>query len=415
MVRRPDGQVEHVRLSESQLRSVGGSAQLDRRRVRLAVTRPSTVPRFGVRVGSADAPHVVTGIRDVQPIRPEDAPVALRPDAKATPYATILCRFPDFPDVSPGTVADAERAMGTTYPGVAHFFDEVSDGRVNLSAGSRVFGWYTMPNPRSTYLPGSSLNTTQAGADCAAAADADVNFPDYVGVNFIFNTDIGCCAYGGGGGLSLDGGPRGYAMTWLHGDFRNIGVIKHEMGHSMGLQHSSGPYGLVYDSKWDVMSWAAWYAVPGTPFVTGSHFNAYGKRQLGWIPESRQFTVTPGTHTILLESSALPGDNSNYLMARIPAPGYASNEYFTLEARGAAGYDLPLPGAGVVMYRVGGGGATPSNVVDPDGNFEPSDKGAVLEPGEWYLDRANGIRVRVQERVGNAYRVSISLNDYPRL
>src|SRR5687768_13264828 len=63
MVRRPDGQVEHVRLTESQLRSVGGSSQLDRRRVRLAVTRPSTLPRFGVRVGSADAPHVVTGIR----------------------------------------------------------------------------------------------------------------------------------------------------------------------------------------------------------------------------------------------------------------------------------------------------------------------------------------------------------------
>ena len=416
LVRRPDGQVEYVQLSQAQLRSVGGVAQLDRRRVRLAVTRPSTLPRFGAAIGSAEAPHVVTAIRDIQPLRPEDAPIALRPDAKSTPYVTLLCRFPDFPDVNPGTRADAERGMSTTYPGVAHFFDEVSDGRIDLGAGSRVFGWYTMPKARSFYLPGSQINTSTAATDCAAAADADVNFADYVGVNFIFNTDIGCCAFGGGGGLSLDGGPRGYAMTWLHGDniFR-IGTVKHEMGHSMGLQHSSGPYGLVYDSKWDVMSMVDWYAVPGTPFSTGAHYNAYGKRILGWIPESRQFTVTPGTHTILLESSALPGDNANYLMARIPAPGYAPHEYFTLEARGIAGYDLPLPGAGVVMYRIGGGGATPSNVVDPDGNFEPSDKGAVLEPGEWYLDRANGIRVSVQERVGNAFRVTISLNDFPRV
>ncbi|MBL8997833.1 MAG: putative Ig domain-containing protein [Gemmatimonadetes bacterium] len=395
-----DGTTLRVGIARGLAEPYGGLDALDRRRVRVALRDGQVTAIRGI-----DAPAAGT--------LPEARLLAGL--AQPRPYVTLLCAFPDFPDIRPATLAEAERAMGGTYPGMAHYWDEVSNGEISM-AGSIVRGWYTLPQPKSAYVGSSEANVTLLARDCAAAADADVHFPDFAGVNFVMNTDIGCCFWGGSGGLTLDGGPRSYGMTWLGGDvMRNVGFVAHEMGHSLGLGHSSGPYGLVYDSRWDVMSMGAWYVTPGEGFVIGSHVNAYGKRRLGWIPDARHYEAVVGTQTILIESAAQPAANGNPLMARVPTPRFGASQYYTLEARGLAGYDAPLPGAGIVIHRVGGGGATASNVVDPDGNFEPSDLGAVFAPGEVFEDRVNDITVSVIERVGNAFRVTIRLGDHPRV
>lgn len=393
-----DGRSVPVVLDVREAAPHGGLAAVDRQRVRLAL-----------------AGDRVAAIRSVA----APARVGLRAlfDGVADPrrYVTLLCRFPDFPDVVPGTIADAERAFGTAYPGTGHFWNEVSDGRITMD-GSIVRGWYTLPGSKDSYVGQSTPSLNTLARDCANAADADVFFPDFAGVNFVFNTDIGCCFWGGAGGLFNDGGARSYAMTWLGGSaLRSVGSAAHEIGHSFGLQHSSGPYGLVYDSKWDVMSTSVWHPVPGTDVLVGAQVNAYGKRQLGWIPPARDRLIEPGTHEVMIERSALPAENGHLLVARIPAPRFGPGQYYTLEARGIGGYDAPLPGAGIVIHRVGGGGPSPSNVVDPDGDFDPSDLGAVLEPGERFEDRVNGITVTVLERVGDAFRVAIVAGDYPRV
>ena len=64
---------------------------------------------------------------------------------------------------------------------------------------------------------------------------------------------LDCCSWGGTRTLTLDGQTKAYGMTWM-ADWADVAVYAHEEGHSLGLPHSSGPYGQTYDSRWDVMS-----------------------------------------------------------------------------------------------------------------------------------------------------------------
>ena len=329
------------------------------------------------------------------------------------PYVTILCKFPDWLELEPATRAEIA-AMSGKYGSAEHFWLEVSDGRVDISG--TVHGWYVLPKTQAEYVGnGTDPNLHVLAQDCAAAADPDVHFPDYSGINFLFNTDLGCCAWGGTSSVTVDGAARGFPVTWLMGDVvRYTGITAHEVGHTFGLMHSSNPYGYEYGSIWDVMSIAAWYQPPGTDLMVGAHTNLYHKNQLGWVPGDRYLHAAPGDHSVLLAPTARP-EEPGLLGVRLPAPAFTDWEYYVLEARGESGYDAALPGPGVVIHRVGGGGYSPSNVVDLDGNGEPNDGGAVLEVGEMFHDPANGIRVRVVGREGAGFRLEIRQADYPRV
>ena len=61
-------------------------------------------------------------------------------------WVTILCRFGDATDVTPYPVSHYEKLMGASYPGLGHYWREVSYGKVNLT-GSMVVGWYNLPRP----------------------------------------------------------------------------------------------------------------------------------------------------------------------------------------------------------------------------------------------------------------------------
>ena len=394
------GRTHDVAIDDALLRKHGGTTALVGHRVELRVSGMKG-PRLTALAVVRDwgrAPDA--GFARSAPARGASTP-------QARPFAIILCRFSDSPQVTPAAKAHYERYVaGNTFPSVSDYWREVSTGQLDLS-GSAVYGWYNLPQPRSYYVSASGAYASRLADDCAAVADADVDFPAFTGVAFQFNSDLGCCAFAGSIALNRDGQQKSYLGIWMP-DWatRAVGSYAHEIGHTFGLDHTTGPYGATYDSQWDVMSWSDWWAVGDVSM--GSHTLAIQKDRIGLIPPSRKMEVV-GTdeRTLLVERSALPGANTNPLLVTVPIPGGSTpgQQYYTIEARRRVGYDAGLPGDGVVIHRVSDNSTT--RVVDVDGNGDPNDAAALWTVGETFRDRESGVTVRIDGEEGNAFRVAI--------
>jgi hypothetical protein len=408
------GHATELLLDESTLRAFGGARALNHQRV-LVVGQEAVVPLPGVQ---GALPLVAVHTLQLDAPQPKAAAAAPQAVSGPQPWATILCRFADSTGATPNPLAFFQNLiLGTTPPGLDHYWRELSYNNVNLT-GSEVHGWYNLPQPRSYYVYGSppQLDFGRAANDCTAVADAAVTFPNFVGINLMFNTDLDGFAWGGSWFLTRDGVPKTYRMTWVPPwGYQNQGPIAHEMGHGFGLPHSSGPYGATYDSRWDVMSdiWDNCPPFDPTYRCVGVHTIAYHKDILGWIPSAQKYVAAPGTsQTIMIERLGQP-TTGNFLMAQLPISG-SSTQFYTVEVRRFAGYDVNVPAEAVVLHRVN---TTRSDrdaqVVDTDGNGNPSDAGAMWLPGETFVDSANGFTVAVIAQIGNGFQVAITNGTVP--
>ncbi len=351
------------------------------------------------------------GVLRVRTLRPLDsAPArAAAGAAMLSPvnFVTVMCRFADDPS-TPFTQAAVERVVGPLYPGVAQFYAE-NAWDPGVMSGNQVTTWYTLPLPRSAYV-GTSADFSALARDCTAAADADVTFPNFFGINLQFNGALNTrpvppfdtLSFGGSFTLMLDGQTRSYGMTWLSGiHHQNYVVVTHEMGHGLGWPHSSGRYGQEYDSRWDVMS--VGYLRFEPPFGWLSiHTVAHHKHSIGWVPAPRLWLPAAGaveSGTIVRTALPPPG---GYLMAQMPLTQTRS---LTVEARRLAGHDSPLPGQAIVLHETEGPRAY---VVDPDNNGDPNDAAAMWLPGETYADSVGGVSITVDSAVTDGYALTIT-------
>jgi M6 family metalloprotease-like protein len=391
------GRTHELELDPESLRPVGGAMALNRRRVVVTAAQLSVAGEGG---GSR--------LR-VLSLRPAAAGAALvdAVQSGSRPYATVLCRFADSLSVMPHPAAFyQELLVGKEQDGLDHYWREVSDGRIDLG-GSVVAGWLDLPKTRAQYFPnglGGNPDWFAMVADCTHAADATVDFRQYAGINMQFNLDMPA-SWGGSAFVTADGVNRVMPMTWM-APWAGHAVYAHEMGHSFGLPHSSGPYASTYDSKWDVMS-NSYVRVVGDEFI-GQHTMIYHKNILGWIPAAQRYLATSGTRqTLVLNRSEQPGTTANYQMAQIPIP---YGQFYTVEVRRRVGYDEGLPGEGVVIHRVDT--TRPdraAQVVDPDDNGNPNDAGAIWLPGERFIDPENDVAISVDSVAGTGFRVTVSL------
>lgn len=374
----------------------GGSLELDRRTVDV---------RFADRI---DGAIPTARLLDVKLVQSSDGRYRAAGAVHGQyDFVTLLCQFSDDTTL-PVSRADVERAHGATYPGVQNFFAELSwDG--GIMSRSRVTGWYKLARPRSAYVTDNGTDFGALARDCTSAADVDVHFPDFFGINLQFSSGLSIrgtpphdtLSFGGSWSLTLDGLSRTWGMTWLSGGHaNNYVVLTHEIGHAIGWPHSSGDYGNDYDSSWDVMSrgYLRWEPPYGW---LGVHTIAHHKDAAGWVPDARRWVPPAGImESGTLTRTALPSDG--YLLARVPAAG---NSYYTIEARRVAGQDRPLPADAVVLHHVTQGRA---RVVDVDNDGDPNDSGAQWIPGETFQDSISGVTVVVDSASAAGFHVGIT-------
>ena len=395
-----DNGTEHTLTFEpGVLEAAGGLRAVDRREVTI-------VTRDAVQAQST-APLVVTNIA-----RKFDAPAALADEMPLTgsqPWVTIPCRFADVA-TTPHPISYFQGILGSTAPGMDHYWREVSYDNINLTGTQVTSGWYTLPQPRSYYVTSAGANLNLLKTDCTAAADAEVFFPTFVGINLVFNDVLDCCAWGGSSSVNLDGQNKSYRMTWLPPWAQVSGVFAHEMGHGFGFPHSSGPYSATYDSNWDPMSNAHNNKVSNPTYgPTPVHTITFHKDLDLWIPSARKFTPTSGSASISLERLSQPTSAGTYLMAKIPIAGSSTN-FYTVEARKMIGYDAGIPGDAVIIHKVLTTlGDRDAQVVDATNDNNPNDAGAMWLPGETFNDAANGITIAVNSTFATGFNVTITV------
>jgi hypothetical protein len=406
------GQEYRLQLDLKLTEPFGGVLALNRKRVKLIVERaPGPLgQQEPVRVLSIELGAGVTA--GVEPI------------SGPQPWVNLLCKFSDV-SAEPKPLSYFDGLMGNTPPGLDHYWREVSYNNINI-VGSASQNWKTLPHDRAYYGAtgsGTSANLEALFNDCTAIHDADVYFPNFVGINLMFNDLLDCCAWGGSWYATLDGVTKTYRVTWEPPwGYGNQGVMAHEMGHGWGWPHSSGAYGATYDSNWDVMS-DLWHTCPPydpTYGCVGQGTISYHKDLAAWIPSARKF-VPPLNSVTTIEIDRLnqPGSSTNYLMARIPIPG--SSQFYTVEARRFIGYDNKVPAEAIVIHHVDATRANDAWVVDADGNLDgacvipqddancdPDDAGAQWTPGETYTDAANAIQIRVNAITATGFSVTIT-------
>jgi M6 family metalloprotease-like protein len=327
------------------------------------------------------------------------------------PWVSILCKFSDV-TAEPKSLPYFQDMYSSSYPGLDHYWRELSYDNANVS-GSTAVAWVTLPHPVSHYANSSGGDLSAMVADCTAAADTYVFFPDFVGINMMFNNDFGPYAWGGRRNIFLDGQLKMYRVTWEPPwGYRNVAVIAHEMGHGFGLPHSNNADGdsSPYDNPWDVMSDSWYWALHDSTYGTvGKGTIAHHLDILGWIAPARKLDIdSVGIYTATIDNLELES-TTNLRLVTVQIPD--STLYYTVEVRDREGYDGSLPDFAVVIHEVWPSRKEEAWLVDPVNPDNGADEGAMWRVGECFEDAANEIEICVQSVTTEGFTVRVFYGD----
>lgn len=257
---------------------------------------------------------------------------------------------------------------------VRDFYSFASAGQLDYV--SDIYGPYTTLNDMRYY----GRNSSRGGGDmnaielCLEAirslpTNVDLSIYDNDHDGIVDNIHIIFAGYGEEAGASSDAiwsheyphkiamknevgmNFAGYSCTpELRGNkgkqISNIGVICHELGHALGANDYYDTNYAVEGSyegtgKWDIMASGSWNDEGCLP----PNFNPYVRtHDFGW---EKQILISSEGEITLPMHSENADENVVY---RLNTSAY--NDYFLLENRQQMGFDVSLPGRGLMIYHV---------------------------------------------------------------
>jgi immune inhibitor A len=341
----------------------------------------------------------------------------------------LLVDFSDQPagaGVSTNATYFQDLLFSTNDPGrsLNDFYQENSYGKVTVDGD--VVGWLRMPQTYAYYVNGQvglgayPQNSRRLAEDALRKADT-------VGVDFsLYDNDgngqmDGFFVVHSGPGFEVTGDSNDiHSHKWQlvspmildgvtisnytmqpeeKGDVPptaiDIGVFCHEFGHFFGLPDLYDVDGTSQGlDKWVLMAAGNWVRDDGS---SPAHFGAWSKIFLGWL--------TPINVTANLTGEVIPQVETDSVVYRLWTNGEVGNQYFLVENRQKVGFDLYLPGRGLLIYHVDnnvGGGNRPNDnewypgytsfghykvaLEQADGLFEleqtPADEGLAADAGD---------------------------------
>lgn len=276
----------------------------------------------------------------------------------------------------PTTIDDMKKQMAWS----SEFFKEASYQQTSLEVD--VYGWFTLP------IAGGSSNSTCPRQDIKtfaeqAATAAGIDLSKYTRRIYLFPL-INVCGFSG---LSTVGGTP--SSAWFNG-VPVIGVINHELGHSLGLYHSNA-----LACQPNVITGPCSNREYGDAFDTmgngNGHFNAFQKSRLGWLdfgvsPEVLQVTAS-GTYFI--DQMELP--SRGYKALRISRGGA---ETFYVEKRSQLGWDSSLVRTGVFVHLSSNTNGNSSQLLDMEPSTIAYSTDGMLKVGQTFTDPLTGISIK---------------------
>ncbi len=309
----------------------------------------------------------------------------------------------DFPDLAGAPFTDA---MGTNMvAGLEAFFREQSYGRLGFApigpAGTALTPTLRMPRTASYYGSVDAAELRTAARSAATAAGYNLGAYAFDLVCF------GAVPGYGWAGLGYVGAPG----SWIRASFdAGAGVIAHELGHNLGLNHANfwdtGGASVVgagtsveYGDSFDTM---------GNATGGRRHFNARYKNFLDWLPSSQvRNATTNGTYRVF----AMDSTNGPAAVRALTVRRNSRTNYW-VEARQKWPTSRWLE-AGVGIRWAQTGNAA-SLLLDPTPGSPDGKNDAALVLGRTFSDVAAGVHVTTLAKGGTDpvwYDVAVRLGN----